>query len=100
MAELAPLVEDAASEGDDAALELLVHAARHLAVAARAVAGQLELPAAFPLVLAGGAFRACPSLGRRLEACLELPAAKVRRLRAEPATGAVTLALDGLKENG
>ena len=98
VAELAPLVEEAASEGDAAAEELLTHAARHLAVAARAVSRQLELPESFPLVLAGGAYTACPSLVGRIEACLELPEARVDRLDAEPATGAVTLALDLLEE--
>jgi hypothetical protein len=44
------------------------------------------------VVLAGGAFSACPGLADQLEARLELPAAEVRRLGVEPAVGAVTLA--------
>ena len=96
VAELAPLVEEAAVEGDAAAEELLDHAARHLTRAARAVAGQLELADGYPLVLAGGAFRACPSLYQRIESRLELPAARLTLLEVEPARGAVTLALDAL----
>ncbi len=98
VAELASLVEEAAAEGDEAALELLDQAARHLARAARAVAGKLSFDGAFPLVLAGGAFRACPSLYRRVEDRLELPSARVVRLDVEPARGAVALALDLLED--
>ena len=97
VAELAPLVQEAADDGDDAARELLDYAAQHLARAARAVAHQLEFSDDYPLVLSGGVFRACPSLPPRIEERLELPRAQVRLLAAEPATGAVTLALDELE---
>ncbi len=96
VAELASLVEKAADEGDDAADGLLDQAAAHLARAARAVARQLSFPRPFPLVLSGGVFRACPSLYRRLEDCLELEQAGVVRLEVDPATGAVRLALEML----
>jgi N-acetylglucosamine kinase-like BadF-type ATPase len=96
VAELAGLVEEAAGEGDQAAAALLDQAADHLARAARAVAGRLTFPEPYPLVLAGGTFRACPSLQPRLEACLELPRARVERLAVEPARGAVTLAIQEL----
>jgi N-acetylglucosamine kinase-like BadF-type ATPase len=99
VAQLARLVEEAAADGDETAQDLLDHAARHLARAARAVERRLAFPGPFPLVLSGGAFRACPSLVRRLEARLDdLPGARVVRLEAEPATGAVKLALDLLRE--
>lgn len=94
VAQLAGLVEEAAVEGDEAASDLLGQAAKHLGRAARAVAKQLEFPDSFPLVLSGGVFRACPSLYQRLEMRLGLPQAEVVRLAAEPATGAVTLALE------
>ncbi len=97
VAALASLVEEAAADGDQAAGELLDHAAGHLAAAARAVERQLEFDGDYPLVLAGGVFRACPSLYERLETRLELPRARVVRLKAEPATGAVTLALELLE---
>ena len=94
VAELADLVEEASQEGDEAAHSLLDQAAQHLARAARAVGRQLEFPDSYPVVLAGGTFRACPSLYQRLEATLGLPQAQVVRLAKEPATGAVTLALE------
>lgn len=96
VAELAGLVEEAADEGDHAAAALLDQAADHLARAARAVAGRLTFPEPYPLVLAGGTFRACPSLQPRLEACLELSRARVERLAGEPARGAVALAIQEL----
>lgn len=94
VAELARIVEEAANDGDLTAEELLDQAAGHLVRAARAVIQQLDFPAEFPLVLAGGAFRACPSLVARIEARLHLPAARVARLEIEPAMGAVRLAID------
>ena len=97
VAKLASVVEEAAADGDQAADALLDQAAEHLARAAHAVAGQLAFAGSFPLVLSGGAFRACPSLVRRFEAVVDLPAARVARLEEEPATGALKLALDLLR---
>jgi len=94
VARLAAVVQQAADDGDEAARALLDQAAQHLARAARAVARQLEFEVPYSLVLSGGAFRACPSLYARVEASLDLPAARVVKLEAEPATGAVKLALD------
>jgi N-acetylmuramic acid 6-phosphate etherase len=94
VATLASIVEEAASAGDEAASSLLDEAAAHLARAARACAEQLSFSKPYPLVLAGGAFKACPSLFRRLEASLGLPQARIVRLEGEPARGAVTLALE------
>jgi N-acetylglucosamine kinase-like BadF-type ATPase len=92
VAELAAVVEEAAAEGDEAAEGLLEQAAQHLARAAQSVETQLTFREPHPLVLAGGAFRACPSLYARVRRFLELPRAQVVRLEVEPATGAVTLA--------
>jgi N-acetylglucosamine kinase-like BadF-type ATPase len=97
VARLAAVVQQAADEGDEAARGLLDQAAQHLARAARAVSKQLEFEAPYSLVLSGGVFRACPSLCPRVEASLDLPLARVVRLEAEPATGAVKLALDLLE---
>lgn len=97
IARLAHLVEEAAQDGDEAANRLLDQASSHLARSARAVARKLDLPEEFPVVLSGGAFKACPSLLRRTEATLSLPGARVVRLGVEPAVGAVTLALEILE---
>lgn len=93
VAQLASVVEEAALDGDAAAEELLEQAAAHLARAARAVVSQLDFAASFPLVLSGGAFKACPSLAERIDRQLGLDCARVLRLAVEPAAGAVTLAL-------
>ena len=50
-------------------------------------------PSHYPVILSGGAFKACPSLSRRLEVLLDEPEMEVRLLEVEPAVGAVTLAL-------
>ncbi len=97
VARLAKLVEEAAADGDDTAAALLDQAAAHLTRAAQAVDRQLTMGERFPLVLAGGTFKACPSLALRVEARLSLSGAEPVRLDAEPATGAVTLALRDLE---
>lgn len=94
IATLLPLIQESVEEGDRVAFEVVDEAAEHLTRSARAVANQLELPASFPVVLAGGAFRGCPSLVERFTARLELPRALVSRLDDEPASGAVRLALE------
>ncbi|HEX4954949.1 MAG TPA: BadF/BadG/BcrA/BcrD ATPase family protein [Thermoanaerobaculia bacterium] len=94
VAELASVVEEAATDGDEAASALLDQAAQHLARAARAVARQLSFPEPYRVVLSGGVFRACPSLFRRIQGSLDLPSAQVVRLEVEPALGAVRLALE------
>jgi glucosamine kinase len=96
VAELAGVVEEAARAGDAGAETILDLAADHLVRAAQAVARQLAFPDGFPLVLAGGTFRACPSLEPRIEERLDLPGARVERLTVEPARGAVRLALEEL----
>lgn len=97
VANLAHIVEEAANDGDEAASSLLDQAAQHLARAGRAVSRQLKFAEPYPFVQAGGVFKACPSLYRRLEAILDLPQARPVRLEGEPAQGAVTLALQLLE---
>jgi glucosamine kinase len=95
VADLASLVETASADGDEVAETLMDQAAKHLASAARAVANHLTFPDPYPIVLAGGAFKACPSLSPRVEIMLDdLPDVEVRLLTVEPATGAVRLALE------
>jgi len=99
IAGLAGLVQRARDEGDEVASSLIDGGARELALAARAVARQLDLgEGPFPVVLAGGAFKACPGLVAPLEAALGLPGARPSLLEVEPARGAVRLALDLLKK--
>jgi N-acetylglucosamine kinase-like BadF-type ATPase len=98
VAELASLVETACGEGDEAAQTLMDQAAKHLASAARSVTHQLDFPDRHPIVLAGGAFKACPSLVPRIDDLLDdLPNVEVKLLDVEPAVGAVTLALELLQ---
>jgi len=98
IAALAPLVEEARVRGDALAMELVDRAGRELALAARAVHRQIDLGhAPFPVVLAGGVFKACPTLHGTLSSHLELPGAEPTLLATEPASGAVALALDLLK---
>jgi N-acetylglucosamine kinase-like BadF-type ATPase len=93
---LAPVVEAARAQGDAAAAVILEEAAQELAAAAHCVADRLSMRAdLFGFVLAGGVFKAAPwlaeELGRRLP--LLAPKATVTLLEAEPAQGAVWLAL-------
>ena len=48
-------------------------------------------------MLAGGAFKACPSLVATVAGALDLPAARPLPLTVEPALGAVALALEMLE---
>ena len=98
IAALAPLVEKARVQGDALAVELVERAGQELALAARAVHRQIDLGGEpFPVVLAGGVFKACPTLHETLSSHLELPGAQPTLLATEPAGGAVALALDLLK---
>jgi N-acetylglucosamine kinase-like BadF-type ATPase len=94
IAALAPLVEEARLAGDAVAAEIVRQGGAELALAAASVARQLALGGEpYPVVLAGGAFKACPSLADAVSASCE-PAARPAPLTAEPALGAVALALD------
>ncbi len=107
IAGLAPIVQKAADQGDRVARDLLAEAAHELSLAARSVARQLDFasggaPASasqgVPIVLAGGVFKACPSLIAAVSQQLDIPGAEPALLAREPAEGAVALALDLLGE--
>jgi N-acetylglucosamine kinase len=99
IAALAGLVETARARGDAVAEGLVALAAQELGLAAQAVARQLDFGAEpFPVVLAGGVFKAVPTLAERLAARLDLPGGRPSPLTVEPARGAVTLALDLLQK--
>jgi N-acetylglucosamine kinase-like BadF-type ATPase len=98
VARLAELVQQAADSGDGEAGRILDGGAQELILAGRSVARQVGFgDAPYRVVLAGGAFRACPGLVPRIRAGLGLPGAQPELLAHEPARGAVTLALDFLK---
>ncbi|MET0553315.1 MAG: BadF/BadG/BcrA/BcrD ATPase family protein [Vicinamibacteria bacterium] len=97
IAALAPLVEEARVAGDAVAAGIVREAGAELALSAASVARQLGLgDEPYPVVLAGGAFKACPSLADAVAASCE-PAARPAPLTAEPAAGAVALAKDLLE---
>lgn len=96
IASLARYVQQSRDEGDLVAAGILNRAADELITAATAVMNRLELTdREFTFVLAGGMFRAVPWLCDQMQ--LLLPAlarhSKVIRLEAEPALGAVRLAI-------
>lgn len=98
IAALAPHVQQAANGGDRVASTLIEAGTRELALAARSVHRQLELgDGPFPIVLAGGAFKACPGMAEALGREVDLPGSSTRILQEEPARGAVALALDLLR---
>lgn len=96
VAGLADLVEQARVAGDAVASDILTKAAGELTVAAASVVTRLGMRGdVFPTVLAGGIFRAIPSLAAEVSTRMGdiAPRSEVRRLQVEPARGAVTLAL-------
>jgi len=98
VAMFAARVEEAALGGDAIAREILETAASELALAARTVVERLGLESGpYDVVLAGGTFSALPSLETDVRTRLSTPHARVLRLEAEPATGAVRLAIEELE---
>jgi N-acetylglucosamine kinase-like BadF-type ATPase len=93
---LAPLVDEARAQGDGVATGILGEAAEELLGAAQSVADRLAMrDDPFAFVLAGGVFKATPWLARELLRRLPglAPQATANLLEAEPAQGAVWLAL-------
>jgi len=96
VAGLADVVQQAMLDGDAVASHILARAGEELVTAASSVVTRLGMRGdVFPTILAGGIFRAIPALSS--DVCARMaevaPRSEVRRLEAEPATGAVTLAL-------
>jgi N-acetylglucosamine kinase-like BadF-type ATPase len=93
---IVPVVQEAADEGDAVATDIISRAAVELAAAAASVVTRLEMRGErFPMLLSGGVFRGVPSIVPQIEARLAevAPRSEARPLRAEPAAGAVTLAI-------
>lgn len=93
-------VEEASMAGDLVASRILAEATEELAQAAGSVIGRLGLSGSpYDVVLSGGTFRALASLERAVAVRLASPEASVRPLEADPATGAVSLALEELRRD-
>lgn len=93
---LGPIVQRAVAQGDAVATDILNRAARELVLAAQSVATTLAMRGeAFTFVLAGGVFGIVPWLVEELRKRLieVAPRCQVEQLDAEPAAGAVWLAL-------
>ena len=96
IASIVPVVQQAADAGDAVAADIVSRASMELAVAAASVITRLEMRGErFPTLLSGGVFRGVPSLVPQVTTRLAevAPRSEVRPLEAEPAAGAVTLAL-------
>jgi N-acetylglucosamine kinase-like BadF-type ATPase len=96
VAALGPIVQRVAEQGDAVATRILERAADELVLGARSVATRLEMRGdAFTFFLAGGAFRVVPWLAEELPRRLVevAPRSQTEILTAEPALGAVWLAL-------
>src|SRR5205823_6914310 len=96
VAEVGPIVQRATELGDAVATRILERAADELVLGAQSVATRLEMRGdEFAFYLAGGVFRVVPWLAHELpDRLLEIaPRCQVQLLEAEPAAGAVWLAL-------
>ena len=96
VAALGPIVQRVGEQGDAVATRILERATDELVLAAQSVAARLEMRGdEFTFYLAGGAFRVVPWLTNQLPRRLieVAPRCQVQVLDAEPAVGAVWLAL-------
>jgi N-acetylglucosamine kinase-like BadF-type ATPase len=96
VAALGPIVQRVAEQGDAVAVRILERAADELVLAARSVATRLEMRGdAFSFFLVGGVFRVVSWLAEELPRRLVevAPRSETEILTAEPALGAVWLAL-------
>ena len=96
IAGMVPVVQQAAEAGDAVAGDIVVRAGIELSGAAASVITRLEMRGEpFPTLLAGGVFRGVPALVDHVVSRLAevAPRSDVRLLDAEPAIGAVRLAL-------
>ena len=98
VAALAPLVSEAAGEGDEVALGILNYAGGELGTAASAVIRRLGLGGRFPVALSWGIVNAGGALKESLEKTVRLdsPECEFIGLRFKPEVGAALLALEGL----
>ncbi len=103
IATIAKYVQRAHDDGDVVAVGILHRAAEELLSIGSAVMTRLDMTdEPFTFVLAGGMFHALPALCDRLRGLLtsRAPKSRVVRLDAEPALGAVSLALAEMRGRG
>jgi N-acetylglucosamine kinase-like BadF-type ATPase len=96
-ASAAPLIFQAASNGDEVALNLIRWAGHELAELAKAVIRQLDLaPLAFEVVMVGSMFDGSPLLSETMQQGILAfaPQARFVRLTIPPVIGAVLLAME------
>jgi N-acetylglucosamine kinase-like BadF-type ATPase len=96
VAALGPLVAEAQAAGDAVAAEILKEAASELVLAAASVIGRLDMRGdIFPTFLSGGMFRSIPWLVAEVSSRLGevAPRTAISLLAAEPAAGALSLAM-------
>jgi N-acetylglucosamine kinase-like BadF-type ATPase len=96
VAALGPVVAEARAGGDAVAAEILTDAAAELVLAAASVIGRLDMRGdVFPTFLSGGIFRSIPWLTEEVTSRLAevAPRSEVSLLLAEPASGALALAI-------
>jgi N-acetylglucosamine kinase-like BadF-type ATPase len=95
LAELAPTVIGAASDGDAVASAILEEAAIELASAARSVKRQLDFRGEpYPLIFSGGLFVGHAPLAESVSRRADLEGAVPTLLTRDPAQGALSMALD------
>jgi N-acetylglucosamine kinase-like BadF-type ATPase len=97
IAALAPIIQDVADLGDEAAQTVIDDAVREFVRASESVIGRLKLAGeSFRLVLSGGIWKAVPVLRQDFERVIKkvAPWVAVQELTVEPAQGAVQLALE------
>jgi N-acetylglucosamine kinase-like BadF-type ATPase len=94
IAELAPLVEQAAAEGDEAATEILQTAGNEMAELVQAAANRLGLGEPTPCALAGGVILNGPLTRRFFQTAADRQNLRLEPITAvpEPAQGALALA--------
>lgn len=99
IASLAPLVDKSAEKGDKVAKEILIQAAKDLAIAAIQNIKKLNLEnKKFPVVLAGGVFKSKIVLDQvKREIKKFAPKVEFIRPKQEPVIGAVKLAIEQVK---
>jgi N-acetylglucosamine kinase-like BadF-type ATPase len=99
IAAIAPLVCEAAEEGDNVALKILKKSGEELGIAANAVIHRLELKGCFPVAVSPWIFEKGGALKQILEKKIrkKSPNARIIKPRFSPEIGAILLAL---KEEG